>query len=207
MRAECSALLTILTRAIAVLSDAKPSFRIPAPPVDSLYSVISTYLSRARHAFSSVFDGSDLPSWTKDGLNSLVEFTKSASAAGENFFAAMECTTLRDVRQAHGKDSAEYAAAVAQLRDLLAGERLELQRHGYRKGIVEASSQDAMRGKNTSTSAIYPGHQFDDVRLGCETTASVYHMCALKPAHVIIFRGYLIGSDREIYRGDRTSCD
>ncbi|KAL1672912.1 hypothetical protein EV122DRAFT_271160 [Schizophyllum commune] len=107
--------------AAAVLSDAKPSFRIPAPPVDSLYSVISTYLNRARHAFSSVFDGSDLPSWTKDGLSSLVEFTRSASAAGENFFAAMECTTLRDIRHAHGKDSAEYATAVAQIRDLLAG--------------------------------------------------------------------------------------
>ena len=93
------------------------------------------------------------------------------------------------------------------LRDFLAGERLELFGHGYRKGTVEASSQDAMWGKNTGTSAIYPGHQFDDVRLGCETTASVYHMCALKPAHVIIFRGYLIGSDREIYRGDRISCD
>lgn len=121
MRAKCYALLTILTRAVAVLSDAKPSFRIPAPPVDSLYSVISTYLSRARHVFSSVFDGSDLPSWTKDALNSLVEYTKSASAAGENFFAAMECTTLRDIRHAHGKDSSEYAAAVAQIRDLLAG--------------------------------------------------------------------------------------
>ena len=103
--------------------------------------------------------------------------------------------------------SAHHVIDSIVLRDFLAGERLELLGHGYRKGTVEASSQDAMRGKNTGTSAIYPGHQFDDVRLGCETTASVYHMCALKPAHVIIFRGYLIGSDTKIYRGHGTSCD
>ncbi|TRM70254.1 hypothetical protein BD626DRAFT_476793 [Schizophyllum amplum] len=114
-------LLTMEDEDAAAVLSGKPAFRIPAPPVDSLYSVISTYLTRARHAYSSVFDGSDLPSWTKDGVHSLAEFTKSATASGENFFAAMEVTSLRDIRRMHGKTSAEYAAVVAQIRELLAG--------------------------------------------------------------------------------------
>ncbi|KAG6831774.1 hypothetical protein H0H92_007926 [Tricholoma furcatifolium] len=90
----------------------QPAFSLHTPsftPIDSLSSVISTYLHRAAHTFASIYDGSP-------HSFHLAEFFETAEAPS---FAGIELSKLSDLRQTYGTDSNEYLAAVQEIRQFI----------------------------------------------------------------------------------------
>lgn len=95
------------------------SFTLSAPPsisVPSLSSVISTYLSRARNSYSSLFGGDGGSSSYSEQIRALSSFLDSPA---DPVFAAIELAALAALREAHGIASKEYTRAVEETRALL----------------------------------------------------------------------------------------
>ncbi|GLB37403.1 putative protein with domain of unknown function (DUF3844) [Lyophyllum shimeji] len=96
----------------------QPSFKLSAPsaePVESLSSVVSTYLHRASHSFASIYD--DGMSRQLEDVDALSTFFQSAETPA---FAALELTKLADLRQMYGSTGHEYAEAADEVRNFLA---------------------------------------------------------------------------------------
>ncbi|KAF9000570.1 hypothetical protein BDZ89DRAFT_1082228 [Hymenopellis radicata] len=122
--ARNSLLLTVEeSDADAILPSAlKPSFKLSSPPVESLYSVISTYLNRARHAYASVYEAS--PSLAH--FNNLQHLTTFLNEAEESEFSAIDLSGLATVRKTYGVASDEFAQAASTIREFL--ERITAQK-------------------------------------------------------------------------------
>ncbi|EDR11558.1 uncharacterized protein LACBIDRAFT_313887 [Laccaria bicolor S238N-H82] len=115
---ETSALMLILNQvdAQAVLpSSLELAFTLPMPqadPILSLSSVISTYMHRARHTYSSLYSHlgqlEDI-----DVLSSFFDSTEDSA------FAAVELTKLQELRETHGSSSDEYTHLVNDVRSFL----------------------------------------------------------------------------------------
>ncbi|THU86553.1 hypothetical protein K435DRAFT_763253 [Dendrothele bispora CBS 962.96] len=107
-----------------------PSFELSTPSsisVDSLSSVITTFLHRARHVYSSIYE-SDLSSWHHSEIHSLNSFLKGSE---QPVFAAADLSGLTKLRMEYGKDSYEYLQATRALREFFESavgdaERLQL---------------------------------------------------------------------------------
>ncbi|KIY44542.1 hypothetical protein FISHEDRAFT_67446 [Fistulina hepatica ATCC 64428] len=96
-------------------SSEKPSFILQNPSsshVESLSSVISTFIHRAGHVYSSVLDATS----SHEQIQSLEAFF---SRAGGPSFAAAELTMLPELRQIYGTSSEQYESAVRQVRQLI----------------------------------------------------------------------------------------
>ncbi|KAJ7267669.1 hypothetical protein B0H12DRAFT_119681 [Mycena haematopus] len=109
--------------AIRIPSSLRPSFKLHTPPltsISSLSSVISTYLHRARHAYTSIHSADPTSqtrkAWYIAELDSITSFFDKAQGAS---FAAAELSGLGNIRNAHGVDSDEYRAALDVTRKLL----------------------------------------------------------------------------------------
>ncbi|KAF9462440.1 hypothetical protein BDZ94DRAFT_1309700 [Collybia nuda] len=87
-----------------------PSFKM-IEPSSSLSSVISTYLHRAQHTYTSIYNSRQL-----ENVPSLSTFFETAESPA---FAAIEAKSLSDLRREYGDASEEYLRAVAQLRVFL----------------------------------------------------------------------------------------
>ncbi|KAF7322167.1 DUF3844 domain-containing protein [Mycena kentingensis (nom. inval.)] len=95
---------------------------LESPPTESLDTVVSSYLHRAAHVYTSVFsplgsfDASEsLQSFYSTQISSISSFLSSTEAA----FAAQELSALRTLRSTLGPESPEYAAALQDTRSLL----------------------------------------------------------------------------------------
>ncbi|KAJ6507276.1 hypothetical protein C8R47DRAFT_1315538 [Mycena vitilis] len=110
-------------KAIRIPSALHSSFNFPTPPsspVSSLYSVISTYLHRATHAYTSIYSANPSSQSTKASyiaeLDSITSFFNNAQGAS---FAAAELSGLTSIRKVHGINSDEYKSALDATRKLL----------------------------------------------------------------------------------------
>ncbi|KAJ7782388.1 hypothetical protein DFH07DRAFT_790500 [Mycena maculata] len=110
-------------KAVRLPSSLRHSFEIPTPPsspVTSLYSVISTYLHRAKHAYTSIYSADpssqSRQAWYTAELDSIVSFLDNAQGAS---FAAAELCGLANIRDTHGVDSAEYRSSLDATRKVL----------------------------------------------------------------------------------------
>ncbi|KAJ7162115.1 hypothetical protein C8R46DRAFT_1177546 [Mycena filopes] len=110
-------------KAIQIPSNLRPSFRLYTPsssPISSLSSVISTYLHRASHAYTSIYsaDPSSQTSkaWYIAELDSITSFFDNAQGAS---FAAAELSGLATLRSTHGIDSDEYRSSLTATRKLI----------------------------------------------------------------------------------------
>ncbi|KAG7098287.1 hypothetical protein E1B28_000250 [Marasmius oreades] len=106
-----------------------PSFKLLAPSAvkfDSLTSVLSTYLHRAKHAYSSIYEVLS-STWDGPEISSLFSFIETTE---EPAFAALDLLSLSRLRADFGSDSVEYQAAVDNLRrsvqTLVEGGRVKL---------------------------------------------------------------------------------
>ncbi|KAK2464188.1 hypothetical protein APHAL10511_003645 [Amanita phalloides] len=91
------------------------SYVVSSPePLDSLSSVLNSLLSRAPHAYSSVYEGSG-SLWRISQLNDLSSFFDSK----ESGFAAIELRDLWRIRLEHGPDSHQYTNAARHIRSFL----------------------------------------------------------------------------------------
>ncbi|KAF9010606.1 hypothetical protein BDQ17DRAFT_1397279 [Cyathus striatus] len=87
----------------------------PSSSIDSLASVISTYLNRARHAYSIIYS-SERHAWQLDNIDTLTSFFDSTA---ESAFAALELSNIAEMRQKFGISSSEYNEAVYSVRSFL----------------------------------------------------------------------------------------
>jgi len=104
-----------------------PSFRLPTPSLASADSLSSTFLHRARHIYSSIYE-SDSSSWHHSEISYLGSFLR---ASDEPAFAAADLSGLVSLRKEYGKDSHEYLQATRAVREFLQhalgdAERLQL---------------------------------------------------------------------------------
>ncbi|KAF8236027.1 hypothetical protein L208DRAFT_1253653 [Tricholoma matsutake] len=119
-RGQSNALLLTIDEedAEAVLPPSiRPSFKLAYPsytPISSLSSVVSTYLHRARHIYTSVYTQG--LSWQLDDVDSLSDFFESAEGPA---FAAIEVRKLSDLRQTNGPKSEQYSHAADKIRAFL----------------------------------------------------------------------------------------
>ncbi|KAJ7139058.1 hypothetical protein C8R44DRAFT_605015 [Mycena epipterygia] len=116
-------LLTIDDADAQAIRILRPSFELPTPPssqISSLYSVISTYLHRAKHAYTSIYSADpssqSRPAWYTAELDSIMSFFDNAQGAS---FAAAELSGLAIIRGTHGENSDEYRTAMDVTRKLL----------------------------------------------------------------------------------------
>ncbi|KAJ7467130.1 hypothetical protein FB451DRAFT_1137775 [Mycena latifolia] len=110
-------------KAVRIPSSLHPSFEFPTPPssqISSLSSVISTYLHRAAHAYTSIFSADpssqSRSAWYTAELDSIKSFFDDAQGAS---FAAAELSGLANMRTTHGIDSDEYRVSLDATRKVL----------------------------------------------------------------------------------------
>lgn len=115
----------------------KPSFSLSdSPSLSSLSSLISTYLHRARHAYTSIY--SEL-SYTSQGVPSFLDLFSVSSSATETFiseasalsefldmdetstdkFAAFELKGLSNIAETYGRASEQYQLAARTTRAII----------------------------------------------------------------------------------------
>jgi len=143
MREVCPCLMSLVTGNQSdsfpdiIPSSFKPSFSLShSPSVPSLSSLISTYLHRARHAYSSIY--SEL-SHTSQGIPSFLDIFSVSSSATETFisetsalsefldtdvsstdkFAAFELKGLSYIAETYGRSSEQYQLAARTTRAVL----------------------------------------------------------------------------------------
>jgi len=115
-----SALLLTLddadAQAVRIPSSLRSSFELPYPPsyqIWSLSTVISTYLHRAAHTYTSIYaadpSSQSRKAWYTAELDSITSFFANAKGAS---FAAAELSGLANVRATHGVDSDEYRTSL-----------------------------------------------------------------------------------------------
>lgn len=93
-----------------------PSFKLSAQkdtPISSLSSIISTYTHRASLVYSSIFSPSSLFTYESSSLSSFFE------DAQESAFAALDLSSLAELRESHGSASEEYTSAAGKARALI----------------------------------------------------------------------------------------
>ncbi|KAF8160713.1 hypothetical protein B0H34DRAFT_697792 [Crassisporium funariophilum] len=91
----------------------QPAFTLTiATPVNSLSSVISTYLHHARHTFASLYSSREFGQ--SSDVQSLTSFFESA---GDSAFAAIDLIELSKLGQTHGRSSEEYKKVANRLRE------------------------------------------------------------------------------------------
>ncbi|KAJ7760981.1 hypothetical protein B0H16DRAFT_1415034 [Mycena metata] len=110
-------------KAIHIPSSLHPSFTLATPsssPITSLSSVISTYLHRAPHAYTSIYaadpSSQARKAWYIAELDSITSFFDEAQGAS---FAAAELSGLATMRSTHGINSDEYRSSLDATRKLL----------------------------------------------------------------------------------------
>ncbi|KAJ7502379.1 hypothetical protein B0H11DRAFT_1712528 [Mycena galericulata] len=110
-------------KAIRVPSSLHHSFELPTPPsapITSLYSVISTYLHRAQHSYTSIYSADpssqSRKAWYTAELDSIMSFFDNAHGSS---FAAAELSGLANMRNTYGVDSEEYKTSLAATRKML----------------------------------------------------------------------------------------
>ncbi|CAK5265404.1 unnamed protein product [Mycena citricolor] len=110
-------------RALHLPSSLRPSFEIltpPSSPVRSLSSVISTYMHRAKHVYSSIYSSDPFsqsrPAWFTAELDTVRSLFIDAKSSA---FAAAELSGLSELRAAHGIHSDEYRSSVSATQQLL----------------------------------------------------------------------------------------
>ncbi|KAJ3767569.1 hypothetical protein FB446DRAFT_321663 [Lentinula raphanica] len=148
--------------------DFPPSFQLFVPThthVSSLSSVIRTYIHRARHAFPFTYEA-DMSIWDPSELRSLRAFFTEAE---QSAFAALDLTSLADLRKEYGAESFEYERAVEATRtfikDALALEdQLQL-------AILAYSSTPSRAQRRAAPSQVpLPGHAPPQVPIGSIST-------------------------------------
>ena len=118
-------------------SSMKPSFSLyDGPSVSSLSSLISTYLHRARHTYTSIYSE---PSYTSQGISSFLDIFSVSSPATETFisetsalsdfldtdetstdkFGAFELNGLSHISETYGHSSEEYKLAARTIHAVL----------------------------------------------------------------------------------------
>jgi hypothetical protein len=116
----------------------KHAFEIVTPPMDSLSSLVSTYLHRAGEAFTRIYSssstGADLPvprmldvlstsakaDVLLNELATIVAFLEEPEpASGTGKFAALELTGLKTLADAYGRSSEQYTVAASTVKATL----------------------------------------------------------------------------------------
>ncbi|KAJ3934173.1 MAG: hypothetical protein NXY57DRAFT_890722 [Lentinula lateritia] len=136
-------------------SSLPPSFKLSLPyaRTPSLSSVASTYIRRAKHAYSAIYVP-NLSIWNPSELLSLEAFLSDAE---ESIFAALDLAALADLREQYGADSIEYERAAELTRAFLQnalrnGEHLQL-------AILTYSSTPTYPQRRSTPSQVpLPGH-------------------------------------------------
>jgi hypothetical protein len=121
--------MPFLTVLLAVLPPSlQPSFTLstpPSTPIVSLFSVVSTYLHRAKHSYSSVFGGSTKLIPSHASVDEFFFEIHSLSSFFDNTddfaFAALELRGLAELRLAYGPTSEAYTHAADKTRAFLEG--------------------------------------------------------------------------------------
>ncbi|KAJ7091989.1 hypothetical protein B0H15DRAFT_834939 [Mycena belliarum] len=110
-------------KAVRIPASLRSSFELPTPPssqITTLSSVISTYLHRAAHAYTSIFSADpssqSRTAWYTAELDSIASFFDGAQSAS---FAAAELSGLANMRTTHGTNSEEYQTSLAATQKLL----------------------------------------------------------------------------------------
>ncbi|KAJ3760764.1 hypothetical protein EV360DRAFT_39113 [Lentinula raphanica] len=161
-------ILTQQTSTATLPYDFPPSFQLFVPThthVSSLSSVIRTYIHRARHAFPFTYEA-DMSIWDPSELRSLRAFFTEAE---QSAFAALDLTSLADLRKEYGAESFEYERAVEATRtfikDALALEdQLQL-------AILAYSSTPSRAQRRAAPSQVpLPGHAPPQVPIGSIST-------------------------------------
>ncbi|KAF8200000.1 hypothetical protein K438DRAFT_1717444 [Mycena galopus ATCC 62051] len=139
-------------KAIRIPESLRPSFKLPTPPsapISSLSSVISTYLHRATHAYTSIYSADPASqtrkAWYIAELDSIMTFFDKAQGAS---FAAAELSGLATIRSTHGVDSDEYRSALDVTRRLL-DHAID---HDIRIAMLTFSSSTYMEAKRAEPS-------------------------------------------------------
>ncbi|KAJ7594434.1 hypothetical protein C8J56DRAFT_1161050 [Mycena floridula] len=97
--------------AAVIPASLKTSFSLPSSAessAEAVSSVISIYLDRAKHTYSST-----LEAWNVGQLSRFFESTPASK------FATLELASLSDIRQNHGEQSEEYISAVQRIQAFL----------------------------------------------------------------------------------------
>ncbi|KAJ4488852.1 hypothetical protein C8J55DRAFT_422816 [Lentinula edodes] len=149
-------------------SSLPPSFKLSVPHarISSLSSVSSTYLRRAKHAYSAIYVP-NLSIWNPSELFSL---EASLSDAEGSIFAALDLAALVDLREQYGADSVEYERAAELTRAFLQNaignkEHLQL-------AILTYSSTPTTypQRRSTPSQVPFPGHATPQEPIGSIST-------------------------------------
>lgn len=152
---HCSCLFNQWPLLVILPSSLPPSFKLSLPyaRTPSLSSVASTYIRRAKHAYSAIYVP-NLSIWNPSELLSLEAFLSDAE---ESIFAALDLAALADLREQYGADSIEYERAAELTRAFLQnalrnGEHLQL-------AILTYSSTPTYPQRRSTPSQVpLPGH-------------------------------------------------
>ena len=160
---------------LAVLpSSLQPSFKLSIPDseqVESLGSVLSTYLHRASSGYSSIHESLS-SKWDATEIRSVFS---SIRTTGEPAFAALDLSSLSQLRVEFGFESNEYKAAVAEIAGLfqsvLEDGRVQLAvlTHGSHTSFVKRQ-ENALQPQ--APVRVPPQHPIDSIST-CFTTADV----------------------------------
>ncbi|KAK1222761.1 hypothetical protein PQX77_014370 [Marasmius sp. AFHP31] len=152
----------------------QPSFKLSIPDsesVESLNSVLSTYLHRASNGYSSIYESLS-SKWDATEIRSMFS---SIRATGEPVFAALELSSLSRLRAEYGLESDEYKVAVAEtaglLKSVLEDGRVQLAvlTHGSRSAFSKRQ-EDALQSQ--APVRVPPQHPIDSIST-CFTTADI----------------------------------
>ncbi|TFK25213.1 hypothetical protein FA15DRAFT_680334 [Coprinopsis marcescibilis] len=144
---------------------------IPTPDhLDSLASVVSTYLIRARQVYSSLYTP-DEP-WRLTDVDNLSAFFESSEGPA---FAAVEVHKLQDLRRRYGTTSPEYRKFATKLRRFL--EEAVYERPNFSVAIMtfQSSSPKARSPDPQGSQTPFPDHPLPQEPIGsistCHATA------------------------------------
>ncbi|EAU91088.1 hypothetical protein CC1G_03256 [Coprinopsis cinerea okayama7 len=138
--------------------------QVPTPNnIDSLASVVSTYLHRARHAYSNLF--SPRESWRLDDVDDLADFFHSTTGPA---FAAVEVSKLQDLRQKYGSTSNEYRAFASKLREFL--ENAVQNKPHFNVAILTFQSSSSVKRSPNPQQSPFPDHPLPQEPIGAIST-------------------------------------
>ncbi|KAF5374564.1 hypothetical protein D9757_010170 [Collybiopsis confluens] len=144
-----------------------PLFKLSGPTysrVQSLSSVLRTYLHRARHTYSTIYE-SNLSIQNPSKFSELQEVLDGASGSA---FATLDLTPLVDLRQGFDSDSVEYQRAVESTRVFLRN-ALEIG-HELQLAILTYSSGPSHTKRQTPSQVPFPSHAPPQQPIGSVST-------------------------------------
>ncbi|KAF4567247.1 hypothetical protein EYR40_006244 [Pleurotus pulmonarius] len=104
-------------------SSLQETLKYNSPLIDNPRSIITTYVHRARHSFSSIFVGledayvaEDSAQEFVDSIRSLAKFLRETESPG---FAALDASPLTEIRNKYGPFSEQYTVTLLELRSLV----------------------------------------------------------------------------------------